>query len=202
MASISASSPHRLAPHVRVHRQRVDHVGPAVAVGVAVAQQLLGDLVPVVADQDGAELVPRRNLPAENFSTTTVQREVAVTARGGRLLESLRIQAGSNLAAAQNQLVANSGDDRVVLVEHLCPPKHGPRRVAVRPQQNRATLPAEEAPGLLHELGDQQRRRVHVLTRNRREEETVWCGDSAREQATSEVATTRLTTSEKDLTLI
>ena len=52
--------PHHLAPGVRVHRERVDQVGPPVAVGVAVAQQLLGDLVPVVADQDGAKVVPRR----------------------------------------------------------------------------------------------------------------------------------------------
>ena len=52
--------PNRLATHLRMHREDVDHVGPAVAVGVAVAQQLLGDLVAVVADQGGAEVVPCR----------------------------------------------------------------------------------------------------------------------------------------------
>jgi hypothetical protein len=52
--------PHYLATDVRERRQGVDHVRPPVAVGVPVAQQFGGDLVPVVADQYCAELVPRR----------------------------------------------------------------------------------------------------------------------------------------------
>jgi hypothetical protein len=43
--------PHNLAPCLRIHRQRIDDVGPPIAVGVAVAQQRLGDLVAIVADQ-------------------------------------------------------------------------------------------------------------------------------------------------------
>jgi hypothetical protein len=41
--------------NIWVHRQRVDHVGPPVPAGVAVAQYLLRDLVAVGADQSGAE---------------------------------------------------------------------------------------------------------------------------------------------------
>jgi hypothetical protein len=50
-----SENPNSLPPHVWVHRQRVDHVGPPVPAGVAVAQYLLRDLVAVVADQNGAE---------------------------------------------------------------------------------------------------------------------------------------------------
>jgi pimeloyl-ACP methyl ester carboxylesterase len=50
-----SENPNSLPPHVWVHRQRVDHVGPPVPAGVALAQYLLPDLVAVVADQNGAE---------------------------------------------------------------------------------------------------------------------------------------------------
>jgi len=42
-----------------MHRQHIDDVGPVVAMSVAVAEQLRGDLVTVslVVDQDAAEVV-------------------------------------------------------------------------------------------------------------------------------------------------
>jgi hypothetical protein len=69
-----SEQPHHLATDFRVHRGRVDHVGPAVAVGIAVSQQLGGDLVAVglVEDQEAAQLVPRSG------------RQLQQTDRGGR----------------------------------------------------------------------------------------------------------------------
>jgi hypothetical protein len=58
-ASISASNRTHLPPRLRMHRQEIDDVGPAVASLVAVAEQPRGDRVGVglVVDQDAAEVV-------------------------------------------------------------------------------------------------------------------------------------------------
>ena len=53
--------PHHCAADVRIHREYVDHVGPTVAVGIAVRSRSEGDRITVglVEDQNAAELVSR-----------------------------------------------------------------------------------------------------------------------------------------------